>query len=150
MMKNTVGRCLSVLAAAALAACSSMSSFESPRSGTRMMVKSESMTLPASRDLRGTSFGNYEFEAREEDGNTLYGILPLKFKGGHLAADIILFAPAAFFNLRAVFPFYEIDVGAGVIRYREKRSDPWTEYRPKPEEAQRARDFYAGLAPAAH
>ncbi|HMM67054.1 MAG TPA: hypothetical protein PKC03_08950 [Dokdonella sp.] len=148
MMKNTAGRCLAILAATAVAACSSMTSFESPRSGTRMTVKNDAMSLPASRDLRGTSFGNYEFEAHEDDGSTLYGILPLKFKGGHLAADIILFAPAAFFNLRSVFPFYEVDVAAGVIRYREKRSDPWTEYRPKPEEAQRAREFYAGQSPA--
>jgi hypothetical protein len=125
-----------------------MSSFESPQAGTRMMVKNASMTLPASRDLRGTSFGNYEFKAQEKDGETLFGILPLQFKGSHLATDIILFAPAAFFNLRKVFPFYEVDVAAGVIRYRKKKTDPWTEYRPKAEESRRAQEFYAGQASA--
>ena len=143
-MKPTPSRCIAIIAACALVACSRMSSFESPQSGTRLMIKDDAMTLPASRDLRGTSFGNYEFEASQADADPFYGILPLKFKGGHLAADIILFAPAAFFNLRSVFPFYEIDVAAGVIRYKEKRSDAWTEYRPKPEEAQRAREFFAG------
>ena len=142
-MKRTLARFLGFFAFCALGACSHMSSFESPQAGTRLLVKNDAMTLPATRDLRGTSFGNYEFEAREGDGDAFYGILPLKFKGGHLAADIILFAPAAFFNLRSVFPFYQVDVAAGVIRYKEKRSDPWTEYRPKPEEAQRAREFYS-------
>lgn len=142
-MKPFHFRCMALLGALALSACSSMSSFESPQAGTRLMIKKDAMTLPASRDLHGTSFGNYEFEAREADGDPFYGILPLKFKGGHLAADIILFAPAAFFNLRSVFPFYEIDVAAGVIRYKEKRGDDWTEYRPKPEEAQRAREFFS-------
>jgi len=92
--------------------------------------------------MKGTSFGNYEFKAVETGFDPFYGILPLKFKGGHLAADIILFAPAAFFNLREAFAFYEIDVKNSVIRYKSKKEDAWVEYRPKAEEAARAKTFY--------
>jgi hypothetical protein len=130
------------IAALALGACSSMSSISSNQTGTRMMLKEKTLTLPTSQNLRGTSFGNYEFEAKHGETEPFYGILPLKFKGGHLAMDILLFAPAAFFNLRAVFPFYEIDVDNGIIRYKNKRDEAWIEYKPKPEEAQRARDYY--------
>ena len=145
-MKLSPKLCACAALSFVLAACSSMSSISSSRNGTRMMIKEKSLQLPARESIRGTSFGNYEFEAREGDHEPFYGILPLKFKGGHLALDILLFAPATFFNLRAAFPFYEIDVENGVIRYRNKRDDVWTEYKPKPEEAARARDYYRELA----
>lgn len=134
---------LLAIAVALLAACSSMSTITAHDPGTRLLVKGKTLDLPATQNMKGTSFGNYEFKATNGD-NTFYGILPLKFKGGHLAADIILFAPAAFFNLREVFPYYEIDVKDGVIRYKEKAGDPWTEYTPKAEEAAHARSFYDG------
>jgi hypothetical protein len=138
-------------AAALLAACSSMSTITAHDPGTRLLVKGKTVDLPVTQSMKGTSFGNYEFKATNGD-NAFYGILPLKFKGGHLAADIILFAPAAFFNLRQAFAYYEIDVKDGVIRYKEKAGDPWTEYTPKAEEAAHARSFYegsAGASPAA-
>jgi hypothetical protein len=109
-------------------------------------VQGKTLDLPAQQSLKGTSFGNYEFKAIDADTPPFYGILPLKFKGGHLAADIILFAPAAFFNLREAFPFYEIDVKDGVIRYKEKSTDVWTEYKPKPEEAARAQNYFNNRA----
>ncbi|HST28553.1 MAG TPA: hypothetical protein VLK26_09335 [Rudaea sp.] len=136
-------------AAALLAACSSMSTITAHDPGTRLLVKGKTVDLPVTQSMKGTSFGNYEFKATNGD-NAFYGILPLKFKGGHLAADIILFAPAAFFNLRQAFAFYEIDVKDGVIRYKEKAGDPWTEYTPKAEEAAHARNFYEGGAGASH
>jgi hypothetical protein len=92
------------------------------------------------------------FKATDAGAEPLYGILPLRFKGKHLAADIILFAPAAFFNLREVFPFYEVDVSQGVIRYKNTQNEGWTEYKPKPEETARAKSFFetkpAGTAAA--
>ncbi len=125
-----------------LAACSTTTSISSTRADTRMLIKDTALTLPARRDLRGTSFGNYEFEARHDGGAALHGILPLKFKGGNLALDILFFAPAAFFNLRAAFPFYEVDIDNGIIRYKEKRGDAWIDYTPTLAEAERARDYY--------
>lgn len=140
------------LAATLLAACSSMTTINSPHAGTQLLVKDKHLVLPAHESMRGTSFGNYEFKASEEGFEPFYGILPLSFKGGHLAADILLFAPGAFFNLRAVFPFYEIDVEKSLIRYRATEQEAWNEYRPKAEEIARARSYYdgaAGAAPAA-
>ena len=139
--------CLCAVAAALLAACSSMTTISAHDPGTKLLVKGKAVELPATQSMKGTSFGNYEFKATEGD-SAMYGILPLKFKGGHLAADIILFAPAAFFNLREAFAFYEIDVKKGVIRYKAKESDPWTEYTPKAEEAAHAKNFYEGGAGA--
>ena len=140
-------RGLFVVMAALLAACSSMSTISSHDPGTKLLVKGKTVDLPGTQSMKGTSFGNYEIKATSGD-STLYGILPLKFKGGHLAADIILFAPAAFFNLREAFAYYEIDANNGVIRYKEKESDPWTEYRPKAEEAAHAKSYYEGGAGA--
>ena len=129
-----------------LGACSSLSTISSSRPGTVVSVQSKTLDLPAQQSLKGTSFGNYEFKAVDTDAAPFYGILPMRFKGGHLAADIILFAPAAFFNLREVYPFYEIDVKDGLIRYKNKETDVWTEYKPKPEEAARAQNYFNARA----
>jgi hypothetical protein len=139
---------VTALAAASLAACSSVTTISSTHAGTKLAVKDKRVTLPAHESLRGTSFGNYEFRASEDGFDPFYGILPLSFKGGHLAADIILFAPGAFFNLRAAFPFYEIDVEKGVLRYRANEQEAWSEYRPKAEEVARAREYFEGTARA--
>jgi hypothetical protein len=45
-----------------------------------------------------------------------------------------------------VFPFYEIDVEKGLIRYRKTEQEAWNEYRPKAEEAARAHDYFEGTA----
>jgi hypothetical protein len=127
---------------ALISACSSMTTISSPDSGTTFALKDKTLSLPVSQDMKGTSFGNYEFRATETGSEPFYGILPLRFKGGHLAADIILFAPAAFFNLREAFPFYDIDVKNGVIRYKNKATDGWIEYKPKPKEAARAQNYF--------
>jgi hypothetical protein len=140
---------MAMLAATLLAACSSMTTINSPHTGTQLLVKDRHLTLPAHENMRGTSFGNYEFKASEDGFDPFYGILPLSFKGGHLAADILLFAPGAFFNLRAVFPFYEIDVEKGLIRYRASENEAWNEYRPKADEIARARSYYEGVSSAA-
>jgi hypothetical protein len=125
-----------------VSACSSVTTISSPRAGTTLSLKDESVNLPVTEKMKGTSFGNYQFRAVDEGSDPFYGILPLRFKGGHLAVDIILFAPAAFFNLREVFPYYEIDVGQRVIRYKSTSTEGWTEYKPKDEEAAHARTFF--------
>ena len=125
-----------------LGACSTLSTISSAQPGTVVQLQEKTLDLPAQQNLKGTSFGNYEFKAVDGDAPPFFGILPLRFKGGHLAADIILFAPAAFFNLREAFPFYQIDVKDGVIRYKNKATDVWVDYRPKPEEAARAQNYF--------
>lgn len=98
--------------------------------------------VPSTVTLKDTSFGNYEFKAVAPGSDPFYGILPLRFHGGRLAMDILFFAPATMFNLRGVFPFYDLDVEKGVIRYKMKGNDPWTEYRPTAPERERARQLY--------
>ena len=56
--------------------------------------------------------------------------------------DILFFAPAAFFNLREVFPFYEFDIEKRVVKYRFKETDEWNVYTPLEAEANRAREFF--------
>ena len=131
-----------VVIVAIVSACSSMTTISSPRVGTTLSLKENAVNLPITQKMKGTSFGNYQFKAVDDGSEPFYGILPLRFKGGHLAADIILFAPAAFFNLREVFPYYEIDVSQGVIRYKNTSTEGWTEYKPKAEESAHARAFF--------
>lgn len=125
-----------------ISACSSMTTISSPHAGTMLALKDRAVSLPLTEKMKGTSFGNYEFKAVDDGSEPFYGILPLRFKGGHLAVDIILFAPAAFFNLRDVFPYYEIDVSQRVIRYKSTPTEGWTEYKPKTEEVAHARNFF--------
>ena len=146
-MKQAIRGLAVAMAVAAMCACSSMSTISSKQAGTALTLQDKKFDLPSQQNLKGTSFGNYEFKAVSADAPPFYGILPMKFKGGHLAVDIILFAPAAFFNLREAFPFYEIDVKDGVIRYKLKSTDVWTEYKPKPEETARAQNYFNAKAP---
>ena len=146
-MPMTIRIAATLCLATALGACSTMSTISSPTPGTRLSLKdATTLTLPASKDLRGTSFGNYEFEAVATGHDPFFGILPLQFKGGHLALDIIFFAPATMFNLRGAFPFYEIDVEHGLIRYKSEKNAAWTDYRPTIEETDRAREYFISTA----
>ncbi|MCK8044209.1 hypothetical protein MSG37_04890 [Shewanella sp. 1CM18E] len=89
-----------------------------------------------------TSFGQYRFKAESEGYEPMYGLMPLKFNGGYLAADILFFAPAMFFNLREVFPFYELDLENKEVRYKKNESDEWTVYKPSQAEIERAVKYF--------
>jgi hypothetical protein len=69
-------------------------------------------------------------------------LLPLKFHGGYLALDILFFAPAAFFNLRGVFPYYEFDSEKHELKYRQKETDTWVTYHPSDDETARAKQYF--------
>ena len=151
-MKAAVLACAVTL----LAACSSVTTITSTSPGTTIVVAGAQKPMPATMSLRGTSFGNYEFKASgnaEAGAEPVYGILPLAMKKGQMAARILFFAPALFFNLRGAFRFYEVDMQNNAIRYRDREKDPWQTYQIKPEEAARARARYErwqqAAAPAA-
>lgn len=105
--------------------------------------------MPRTETLTTTSFGNYEFRVQAPGRETLTGILPLRFNGGYLAADILFFAPAMFLNLREVFPYYEFDLEQWVVRYKDKNDKEWHTYTPIPAEVARAKAYFEGRAPAA-
>jgi hypothetical protein len=125
-------------------ACSATTTLQATQPNTEIKVKTGSeATAPTTESFKVTSFGNYEFEAKTAGHDPMYGILPLKFNGGYLALDIFLFAPATFFNLREVFPYYQFDVPAGVVRYKKNETDEWTVYTPQPDESERAKEYFA-------
>lgn len=76
------------LAALSLAACAHSTRITAPDAGTTLHVRDTQLELPASHKLRGTSFGNHEFKAETPGHPPFHGILPLSFRGGHLAVDV--------------------------------------------------------------
>jgi hypothetical protein len=129
-----------------LAGCSATTNLQSMQQNTQLRVKTSTQTtVPRTEELSTTSFGNYEFEAKVDGHEPMYGILPLKFNGGYLTVDILLFAPGAFFNLREVFPYYQFDVANGVLRYRKTEAEEWASYTPTPAEAQRAKAYFGNV-----
>ncbi len=132
-----------------LAGCTTTTSFNAAHPGTKVAVKGTTeQTTPRRGTMSATSFGNYEFKAEKDGSEPMYGLLPLKFNGGYLAADILFFAPATFFNLREPYPYYEFDVEKNVIRYRKKQSDAWVDYEPTPSEADRAKHYFEAQSSA--
>ncbi|WP_372880606.1 hypothetical protein [Psychromonas sp.] len=138
---------ISVLSVACiLSACSAQTSFQSINEEVELKVnKNEPITIieNTSQTYSTTSFGQYVFKATSDDKEPIYGLIPLKFNGGYLAADIMFFAPAMFFNLREVYPYYQFDVDAGVVRYKKKEEDSWVTYTPTKAEAERAKKYFS-------
>lgn len=133
-----------VIMVALSAGCTATTALTAVQGGTSLDVKETAhSTLPRTEELGNTSFGNYEFRAESPGLEPLYGVLPLRLNGTYMALDILFFCPALFFNLREVFPYYELDLEKRVVRYRRKESDPWVEYSPTAEESARAQQFYS-------
>lgn len=134
------------LVAVLLSACTATTSLRSSDPGLAVKINSDAPLVlknPISKTYKATSFGQYRFRAMQEGMEPMYGMMPLKFNGGYLIADILFFAPAAFYNLREVYPFYEFDVAQGVVRYKKKESDQWTSYKPTAAEVERAQAYFA-------
>lgn len=132
------------LSALTLAACSATTSFETAHSSKLEVAELGQVDASKSNyELSTTSFGQYPFKLEKEGHKEFYGILPLKFNGGYLALDILFFAPAAFFNLREVYPEYQFDIVEGAVRYRRSPEQSWREYKPTKDEAERAKGHFA-------
>ncbi len=126
-----------------LSACTAMTTISAKQTGATIDInKSKQATIPRTESFPATSFGNYEFRAQAAGLEPFYGVLPLKFNGGYLATDILFFAPAMFFNLREVEPFYEFDVEKKVLRFKKKEGAEWSTYVPLEAEAARAKAFF--------
>jgi hypothetical protein len=130
-------------AALLLSGCSALTKLDATDKQVELTIQRQALgKMPVRTDMKTTTFGNYEFKTVRADGKAMYGILPLKFNGGYLAANILLFAPASFFNLREVYALYEFDLEKGIVRFRSAESEPWLEYTPTAAEVARARKFF--------
>ena len=151
-MKTTRTRlAMTALVALLLQGCSAMTHFESPTPGTVLTIKEVGpIALPQDVELKSKSTGQHEFMATTPSGQTLYGILPLRVNGGHMATSIVLFAPAlAIGGFRDAYPTYQVDAEAGVLRYKGKVTDTeWREYRPNAAEVSRAKSHFESYKPA--
>lgn len=132
----------------ALAGCSAMTTISAVQPNTKVtIVKSATDTVPRTENFSTTSFGNFEFRAETPGLDPFYGILPLKFNGGYLAMDILFFAPAAFFNLREVYPYYEFDLAKKQVKYRKTEVEEWSVFVPLQADEQQGKDAFATKNP---
>ena len=128
-----------------VAGCSKMTRFEAPEPESRLeLLGRDGVELPRSVKLPSKATGQHEFRAVAPSGEELFGILPLRVSGVKMATSIIFFAPALFIGgFRDVFPHYEIDPVAKVIRYRSSANEEWRVYVPNTAEIERAKASFA-------
>jgi len=119
--------CLSLL----ISGCTTTTSMTSHQSDAKVDIKDGAQgNLPRTETFTSKTFGNYMFRAQAGDAEPMYGYLPLRFNGGYLAMDILLFMPAIFFNLRSVYHEYEFDLDKHVVKFRQTDKDEWQIYSP--------------------
>ena len=143
---RTLNPLLALAAPIALMGCSAMTTITASQPDTTVTIPNSSKSgsaTPRTESFSTTSFGNYEFRAEAPGFDTFYGILPLKFNGGYLAADILLFAPAMFFNLREVYAFYEFDLTKKQVLYKQKPTEEWSIFVPLEADAAQGREAFA-------
>jgi len=121
--------------------CAAVTRFEAATPGTTLMVRGgDRMELPRDMELGSKATGQHEFVATAPSGKSLYGILPLSVNGGKMAVSILFFAPALFIGgFRDVFPFYQMDPDAGLLRYKSGEREDWRLYQPTTAESNRAK-----------
>jgi hypothetical protein len=127
--------------------CASVTRFEAATPGTTLTIRGgERMDLPREVRLDSKATGQHEFVATAPSGKVLYGILPLSVNGGKMAVSILFFAPALFIGgFRDVFPFYQMDPDAGLLRYKSDEREDWRLYQPTSAESNRAKLHFDGL-----
>ena len=129
-----------------LGGCSATANLDAMEPGVSLSVnekKKITLETHSSQAYATTSFGQYKFKAEKEGVEPMYGLIPLKFNSGYLFVDILFFAPALFFNLREVFPYYQFDLNKNEIRYKRKELDEWVIHHPTPSEIENAKRYFA-------
>ena len=125
-----------------LTGCTATTNIRAKQQGVSLKITDKSYaTLPTSGEFGVTTFGNYEFVAERDGYEPLYGVLPLKFNGGYLALNILFFTPACFFNLREVYPYYDIDMDRKVIRC-SKDNINWYDEQILPEDSEQSEKYF--------
>lgn len=135
------------LAIVLIQGCAAVTRFEAASPGTTLTVRGgERMDLPKEVQLDSKATGQHEFVATAPSGKVLYGILPLSVNGGKMAVSILFFAPALFIGgFRDVFPFYQLDPDAGLLRYKSNEREDWRLYQPTSAESNRAKLHFDGV-----
>ncbi|KLV08874.1 hypothetical protein ABT56_01250 [Photobacterium aquae] len=132
-----------------MAGCSATTSMTAADNQTSIMINEFSpIVLEPGTGIEETysttSFGNYRYKITDSTTNeTKYGLVPLKFNGGYLAADILFFAPAMFFNLREFYPYYEFNAVTGEVKYKKHEGDAWRIYVPSEDEVNSAKHYFS-------
>jgi hypothetical protein len=137
------------LAIVLIQGCAAVTRFEASTPGTTLTIRGlERMDLPKDVELSSKATGQHEFVATTPGGQELYGILPLRINATTMTTSILFFAPALFIGgFRDVFPFYQLDPEAGLLRYKIKDGDDWRLYKPTSAESNRAKLYFEGAAP---
>lgn len=146
--RSVVRMSILALAIVLIQGCAAVTRFEAVSPGTTLTVRGgERMDLPKEVQLDSKATGQHEFMATAPSGKVLYGILPLSVNGGKMALSILFFAPALFIGgFRDVFPFYQLDPDAGLLRYKSGEREDWRLYQPTSAEADRAKQHFDGVA----
>lgn len=125
-----------------ISGCTAMTTISSKQSNVSLRIENQTFSsLPAKNEFPVTTFGPYVYLAEKEGYDPLYGILPLSVDIGSVILDSLLFAPALFFNVRYVFPYYEIDIDKKLIRFSHDGRQ-WWESNVSPEETEQAKAYF--------
>jgi len=125
-----------------ISGCAAMTTISSKQSNVSLIVEDRIYpSLPMQDEFPITTFGNYVYLAEKEGYEPLYGVLPLNVGIGRMVFDILFFTPLMFFNLREVFPYYEIDIDKKLIRYSYDKTEWWTSS-VSPGESEQAKNYF--------
>ena len=136
---------LLLLAALFVSACASTASFDAGGEPWEVQIQPHGPFAldqePVAVQFADTTFGRYSFKVSREGKAPFYGRLPQIFVNERVLWDL-LFPPMLAFNLRMVYPHYQLDPDAGVIRYRANETDEWMERKPELFEIDRAKSYF--------
>lgn len=127
-----------------LVGCSTRIMLTSKPEGANIIIGKTNIsgTTPMSSSIRRTTFGKYWFSVEKPGYEPLYGLLPLNVSGAAITINVLLFAPATFWNAQRAFPFYQFDLEKRIVGYKKDSDDPWREYPIKEQERLTARSFF--------
>lgn len=134
--------CIFLVMLFVISGCAAMTTVNSNAPNASIRIKEKYYySQPVEDWFEVTTFGDYEFLIEEEGYQPLYGVLPLHINSRNLLFDIFLFFPAALFNLREVYPYYNIDVDRKIIHYSLDGKEWWKSYI-QPKESEQARQYF--------
>lgn len=113
-----------------LQGCTSKSTFTAVQEDVSIKIGKTDIEgeLPITGDINRTTFGRYPMMISKEGYDPMYCNVPMVVSAGYIIADVLFFAPAAFFNSNGSLPFYLIDIKERTIKYKKDDSGEWIVY----------------------